>query len=600
MIDFFGKSKKTDLPKTAQEQVKEAAPSLTDFLAPEAVKLDSNFLQLENRFLKTVFVFSYPRYLETNWFSPIINLDQVFDVSLFIHPADTALILKQLRKKVTEVAAQISEREEKGLIRDPALETAYRDLEELRDKLSQARERLFRLGFYITLYGDSKENLAQIENAFKSVLESHLVYIRNALFQQDVGFVSTLPIGLDKLSIHSPLNTAPLSTVFPFVSFDLTSSDGILYGINRHNNSLILFDRFSLENANMVIFAKSGSGKSYTTKLEILRQLMMGIDVIIIDPENEYQYLAETVGGAHFKISLTSQTHLNPFDLPPPVKGETTADTLRSNILSLVGLFRIVLGGLTPEEDSLIEQAIVQTYASRDITPEADLGNITVPTLLDFEKVLDSLAGSASLITRLKKYTSGAYAGFLTHSTNVSLKNQLVVFSIRDLESELRPVAMFTIIHFIWNIVRGALKKRLLIIDEAWWLMQNEDGASFIFGIAKRARKYFLGLTTITQEISDFMESRYGKAVINNSSLQLLLKQSPAAVEGIVKTFNLTDQEKFLLLEGEVGEGLFFAGANHVAIKVIASYTEDQIITTDPNQLLAIEKAKQELASGAS
>jgi len=598
MIDLFGKSKKTELPKTLQEQAKEAEPSLVDFLAPEAVKLESNFLQLENKFLKTVFVFSYPRYLETNWFSPIINMDQIFDVTLHIHPADTGLILKQLRKKVTEVAAQISEREEKGLIRDPSLETAYQDLEALRDKLSQARERLFRLGFYITFYGDSKEELAKIENTVKSVLEAHLVYIRNALFQQDSGFISVLPIASDKLGIHTPLNTAPLSTVFPFVSSDLTSSDGVLYGINRHNNSLILFDRFSLENANMVVFAKSGSGKSYATKLEIIRQMMIGVDVIILDPENEYQYLAEAVGGANFKISLTSPTHINPFDLPPPVKGETTADVLRSNIINLVGLFRIILGGLTPEEDSLVDQAIIQTYASRDITPDADLSNISVPTLLDFEKVLASLEGSDSLVSRLKKYTKGAYAGFLSNPTNVSINNQLVVFSIRDLEEELRPVAMFTIIHFIWNIVRGELKKRIVVIDEAWWLMQNEDGASFIFGIAKRARKYFLGLTTITQDVADFMGSRYGKPIISNSSLQLLLKQSPATIDVVTKTFNLTDQEKFLLLEGDVGEGIFFAGTNHVAVKTIASYTEDQIITTDPSQIMAIEKAKEELAGG--
>ncbi|RJQ13525.1 DUF87 domain-containing protein [Candidatus Parcubacteria bacterium] len=596
MASLFGRNKRTDIPKTIQEQTREAAPGVIDFLAPEAVKLESNFLQLENRFLKTLFVFSYPRYLETNWFTPIINLDQIFDVAMHIHPADTALVLKQLRKKVTEVAAQVSEREEKGLIRDPSLETAYKDLEELRDKLSQARERLFRLGFYITIYGETKEELAKAESTIKSILEAHLIYIRNALFQQDAGFVSTLPIGSDKLATHTPLNTAPLSTAFPFVSFDLTSSDGILYGINRHNNSLILFDRFSLENAHMVVFAKSGSGKSYASKLEILRQLMMGIDIVIIDPENEYQYLAETVGGAYFKVSLTSPTHLNPFDLPPPIKGETTADTLRSNIINLVGLFRIMLGGLTAEEDSLIDQAIIQTYASRDITPDSDLSNINPPTLLDFEKVLSSLDGSASLATRLKKYTQGAYAGFLSNLTNVGIDNQLVVFSIRDLEAELRPVAMFVIIHFIWNLVRGKLKKRLMVIDEAWWLMQHEDGASFVFGIAKRARKYYLGLTTITQDVADFMESRYGKAIITNSSMQLLLKQSPPAAEALSKIFNLTEQERFLLLECDVGEGIFFAGQNHVAVKVIASYTEDQIITSDPAQLLAIQKAKQELA----
>ncbi len=596
-MDFsiFKQKKESALEPQNQEKT---AITLTDFLAPEALKLDSNYLQLGNKFIRTLFVFSFPKYLETNWLSPIINLDQILDISFHIHPADTALVMKQLRKKVAEVQVQIAEREDKGMVRDPMLETAFQDLEALRDKLQQATERLFKLGFYLTIYADSKEELTKIETIIRSVVEARLVYLRNALFQQDIGFISSLPIAQDKLEVHTQLNTAPLSTIFPFVSSDLTMSEGILYGINRHNNSLILFDRFSLENANMVVFAKSGAGKSYAMKLEALRQMMLGVSVIIIDPENEYQYLAETVGGAYFKISLTSPTHLNPFDLPKPIKGETTVDTLRSHIINLVGLFRIMLGGLTPEEDALIDQAITQTYASRDITPDSDLSKIEVPLLTDFEKVLESLEGSESLITRLQKYTKGAYSGFLTNQTNLNLENQLAVFSTRDLETELKPVAMFVIINHIWNLIRTDIKKRVMIIDEAWWLMQNEDGASFVFGIAKRCRKYFLGLTTITQDVADFMGSKYGKPVISNSSIQLLLKQSPATIETVVSTFSLTDQEKFILLEGDVGEGIFFAGNNHVAIKVLASYQEDQIITSNPNQLLAIEKAKQELETG--
>lgn len=591
---FFGSKKQEDvvIPKDLATGI-----NIADFLAPEALKIESNFLQLGNKFVRTLFVFSFPKYLETNWFSPIVNMDQIFDVSFHIHPADTALIMKQLRKRVAEVQLQINEQEEKGMVRDPMLETAFNDLENLRDKLQQARERLFQLGFYITFYADSKEELTKIENNIRSVVEARLVYMRNALFQQDIGFLSVLPIGEDKLDVHTPLNTAPLSTIFPFVSSDLTMSEGILYGINRHNNSLVLFDRFSLENANMVVFAKSGAGKSYSTKLEVLRQMMLGISVIIIDPENEYQYLSETVGGAYFKISLTSPTHLNPFDLPKSIKGETTSDTLRSHTINLVGLFRLMLGGLTPEEDGIIDQAIAQTYASRDITPDSDLSKVEAPLLSDFEKILSSLEGSESLLSRLQKYTKGAYGGFLSSPTNVVLDNQLVVFSIRDLETELRPVAMFVIISYIWNLIRSDIKKRIMVIDEAWWLMQNEDGASFIFGIAKRCRKYFLGLTTITQDVADFMESKYGKPVISNSSLQLLLKQSPATINKVVETFSLTDQEKFILLEGDVGEGIFFAGTNHVAVKVLASYQEDQIITSDPNQLLSIEKAKQEINS---
>ncbi|KKS75670.1 MAG: Type IV secretory pathway VirB4 protein-like protein [Candidatus Azambacteria bacterium GW2011_GWA2_42_9] len=465
------------------------------------------------------------------------------------------------------------------------LETAYKDLEDLRDKLQQAREKLFKFGLYITVYANSSEELEKIETSIRSILDAKLVYSKPAIYQQAEAFNSTLPLALDELAINTMMNSGPVSATFPFVSSDLTSDSGILYGINRHNNSLILFDRFSLENANTVVFGKSGGGKSYAAKLEILRSLMLGAEVIVIDPENEYKFLAETIGGAFLKISLTSENHLNPFDLPPPREGENPADILRSNIINLVGLLRIMLGGLTPEEDAIVDSAITQTYASRD----------TTPTLSDLKIILDSMAGAQSLSRRLEKYVTGSYSGFLNNPTNVEIKNKLVVFSIRDMEEELRPIAMYVILHFIWNIVRSELKKRILMVDEAWWLMKSEDGASFMFGIAKRARKYFLGVTTITQDVTDFLNSPYGKPVLTNSSLQFLFKQSPTNIDILQKTFNLTDEEKFLLLESEVGEGLFFAGSKHVAIKVIASYTEDQIITSDPAQLLQIEQAKKEL-----
>ena len=396
------------------------------------------------------------------------------------------------------------------------------------------------------------------------------------------------------LMIHNYMNSSPISSTFPFVSFDLTSNKGVLFGINRHNNSLILFDRFSLENANSITFAVAGAGKSYAMKLEIIRSLMFGTDVIIIDPEREYEFLAQAVGGTSFNISLTSANHINPFDLPPPREDESPANILRSNIINLVGLFRIMLGGLTPEEDALLDRAITETYASRDITPENDFTNMTPPLLSDLALILQNTEGAESLAIRIRKYTEGTWAGFLNQQTNIDVRNRLVVFSVRDVEEELRPVAMYIVLHFIWNTVRAELKKRLLVVDEAWWLMKNEDGASFLFGVAKRARKYYLGLATITQDISDFMESPYGKPIVTNSSIQLLLKQSPATIDTLVKTFNLTEEEKFLLLESEVGEGIFFAGLKHVAIKVIASYTEDQMITSDPEQLLLIKKAKED------
>lgn len=583
------------LPKLPEEIYQAATLELQDVIAPSALQITSKNLNLGDKIARTFFVISYPRFLTDNWFSPIINLDKVFDVSIFIHPIETTEILKTFQKKVAEVQSQISVRESKGLVRDPMLDTAYNDLESLRDNLMQAQEKMFNVGLYITIYAENENELFKVENEIKSILESKLIYIKPALFQQEEGFKSVIPTGSDLIQIHQKLNTEPLSSVFPFVSFDLTSDKGILYGVNRHNSSLIIFDRFSLPNYNSITFATSGAGKSYATKLEIIRTLMFDTEVIVIDPEREYEFLAEALGGRYFNISLSSDHHINPFDLPIPGADETGADVLRSNTINLVGLFRIMLGGLTPEEDSMIDRAITETYALKDITAESDFTNIEPPLLSDLEMVLAGMDGSDSVIQRLTKYTRGSWSTFLNQPSNVDITRKFVVFSVRDMEDELKPVAMYIITHFIWNAVRKNIKKRLLVVDEAWWMMKSEDTASFLYSIAKRGRKYFLGLATITQDVGDFLKSPYGVPIITNSSIQLLLKQSPSTMDVLQKTFNLTDEEKFLLLESNVGEGIFFAGLKHVAIKTIASYTEDQIITSDPSQILAIKKAKDDL-----
>ncbi len=567
--------------------------TVKDIIAPAALKINSNYLQVGEKFVKTLFVFTYPRYLQTSWLSPIINFDTAFDMSMFVHPLESPTVLKNLKKTVTQIESQISINEEKNKVRDPILETALQDAEELRDRLMQGSERLFQFGLYITFYAESLKELDEISSRIEGMLETRLVYAKPALFQMEQGFASTLPLGNDELMIGNNMNSSPLSTTFPFVSSDLTSNQGILYGINRHNNSLILFDRFSLENANMVILGKSGGGKSYAVKLEILRSLMLGTEVLIIDPENEYKHLTETVGGSFVKISLTSKYHLNPFDLPTPLEDETTADILRSHIAGLIGLVKVMLGSLTPEEDSILDKALTETYALKDITPESNLKKITSPTMQDLQTILDNMDGAENLSLRLRKYTEGIFSGFLNNPTNVDVDKNLVVFSIRDMEEELRPVAMYVILNYIWTLVRSRLKKRILILDEAWWLMQHEEGAAFTFGIAKRARKYYLGLTTITQDITDFFSSRYGKPIVTNSSLLLLMKQSPAAIDIVSDTFYLTNEERFLLLESNVGEGIFFAGLKRAAIKIVASYSEDQIVTTDPAQLLEIKKAKK-------
>jgi type IV secretory pathway VirB4 component len=606
LLDFLGGNRKKPevrgnamVPILPEEIYKEGVLELQDVIAPSALKVSTKELNLGDKIARTFFVMSYPRFLTDSWFAPIINLDKVFDISVFIHPTDTADVLKKFQKKVAEVQSQIMTREDRGLVRDPMLDTAYRDLEQLRDSLQQAQEKMFDVGVYITIYGNSSEELDKAESEIKTILESRLVYIKPALFQQEQGFKSALPLGSDELAVHSKLNSEPLSSIFPFVSFDLTSDKGILYGVNRHNASLVLFDRFSLENYNSVTFAKSGSGKSYATKLEILRTLMFDTEVIVIDPEREYEYLADAVGGRYFNISLSSEHHINPFDLPVPREDESGSDVLRSNIVSLVGLFRIMFGGLTPEEDAIIDRAITETYALKDITADSDFSQIEPPLLSDFELVLAGMEGSESLVQRLSKYTKGTWAGFLNQPTNVDLNKRLEVFSVRDMEDDLKPVAMYLITHYIWTAIRKNLKKRLLVIDEAWWMMKSQDTASFLYSMAKRGRKYYLGLATITQDVDDFLKSPYGLPMITNSSIQILLKQSPTSIDLVQKTFNLSDEEKYLLLESDVGEGIFFAGMKHVAIAIRASYTEDQIITSDPSQLLAIKRSKQDAEPNA-
>lgn len=598
LFDSFKKKKEpgVDIKPILPQQIYEAGVlEMQDIIAPSALKVSSKELHLGEKLVRTFFVISYPQILTDSWFAPIINLDRIFDISLFVHPIDTAEILRKFKKKVAEVESQINTRAEKGLVRDPKLDAAYRNLEQLRDDLQQARERLFDVGLYISIYGDNEDELDKIETEIKSILESKLIYLKPALFQQEQGFASMMPISTDQLQVHSKLNSSPLSSLFPFVSFDLTSDRGILYGINRHNSGLVLFDRFNMENYNSILFATSGAGKSYATKLEILRSLMFDVDVIVIDPEREYEYLAEATGGRYFNISLTSPHHINPFDLPPPGEDESPADVLRSHIVNLVGLFRIMFGGMSPEEDAIVDRAITETYALKDITPETDFTNSAPPLLSDFELVLGGISGAESLVQKLRKYTKGTWSGFINQPTNVDINKKFVVFSVRDMEDELKPVAMHIITQYIWNAVRKDIKKRILVIDEAWWMMRSEDTASFLFGLAKRGRKYFLGLTTITQDVGDFLRSPYGMPIITNSSIQLLLKQSPTSIDLLQDTFNLTDEEKYLLLESDVGEGIFFAGLKHVAIKIVASYTEDQIITSDPAELLQIKRAKEQL-----
>ena len=578
-----------------QRAFEQGITTLRDLISPSSIELYSDYFRLGTKYGRTIYIYGYPRVLFTGWLSPIINLDEVIDVSMFIYPVDTTVIMKNLSKKVTQLEASMSVNAEQGKVRDPELEAAIVDAEELRDQLQVGAERFFRFGLYVTLWADSLEELGFVQQKVETILGQLMVFSKVASSQQEQGMNSTIPQCTDQLQIRRNMNTGAISTSFPFTSADLTQDSGILYGVNIHNNGLVIFDRFSLENANMVVFAKSGAGKSFAVKLEALRSMMIGSEIIILDPENEYQKLCDAVGGSYIRLSLNSDVRINPFDLPRNVDSEDANDALRANLVTLHGLFRLMLGGnqiaangqmvpaLTANEEADLDQALIDTYARAGITSDPLTHQSTPPTIINLYDTLLHMEGTGpQLAQRLRKYTTGTFAGIFSQQSNININNQMVVFNIRDLEDELRPVAMYIVLSHIWNIVRAQKKKRLLIVDEAWQLMKYDDSANFLFSLAKRARKYYLGLTTITQDVEDFMSNKMGRAIVANSSMQLLLKQSTSAVDVLSDVFKLTDEEKKRLANFPVGQGLFFAGPSHVHIQVIASETEESLITTNP------------------
>lgn len=567
--------------------LKAGLSSIRDIIAPPAFVVTPNYLEVGELYCKTLFVFTYPRYLETNWLSPIINYDLTMDIGMYIHPLESKDVMYDLKKQIGKLESTRQIDAEKGNARDPELETALGDIDALRDVLQRGEIRLFQFGLYFTIYGKTPEELQSLVEQLESTLGGMLIYSKESMLQMEEGFTTTMPLMTDQLDVLRNLDTGSLSSTFPFTSSELSQDDGILYGINRHNNSLIIFDRFKLENANTVVFAKSGAGKSYAIKLEILRYLMMGTDVIIVDPENEYKALCDAVGGDYLVLSLGAKSRINPFDLPKASdNSESGEDVLRSAIASLHGLINLMAGGLSPEEDAIVDKALFETYALKDITYDPESQKNEAPLMQDFYNVIANMRGTESLSARMSKYVEGTYANMFNQPTNFTLNSGFVVFSVRDLEDQLRPIAMYMILNYIWTAIRAETRRRIMVIDEAWWMMQFEDSAKFLHGLVKRARKYYLGVTVISQDVEDFLGSRYGKAVVSNASMQLLMKQSTSSIDIVAETFGLTEGEKYLLLESDVGEGLFFAGMNHVAVKVVASFAEDQIITTDPKQLL--------------
>ena len=602
--------------RATEEQEVQAAfqkgvTALRDFIAPSSIELFSTHFQLGTRYARSYYVYGYPRQVYTGWLSSMVNLDEVIDISMYIYPVESQVVLDNLRKKVTQLEAGIQIDSEKGRVRDPQKQAAILDAEEMRDKLQVGEERFFRFGLYFTIYAGSMDELEFVTHKVESMLGQQLVFSKPATSQQEQALASNVPQFTDQLQIRRNFATGALSTSFPFTSADLTQDNGILYGVNMHNSGLVIFDRFSLENSNSVVFATSGAGKSFSVKLEALRSMMFGTEIFIIDPENEYQRMCDAVGGAYVHLSLNSTTRINPFDLPRVVDTEEANDALRSNLITLHGLLRLMMGGaqaqmvgggaammpaLTPAEEADLDAALIETYAKAGITNDPLTQTGTPPVIGDLYDTLLHMGGfGPQLAQRLRKYTTGTFAGIFSQQSNVYIDNPMVVFNIRDLEDELRPVAMYIVLNYIWNKTKADQKRRLLIVDEAWQLMKYEDSSNFLFSIAKRARKYNLGITTITQDVEDFMGSKMGRAIVSNASMQFLLKQSASAVDVLADTFKLTSEEKKRLSQFPVGQGLFFAGQNHVHIQVIASPTEANLITTNPNQVQQINTTQGDL-----
>ena len=580
-----------------QRAFEQGITTLRDLISPSSIEIQSDHFRLGTKYGRTIYVYGYPRTLSTGWLSPLINIDEVLDISIYIYPVDTTVVMKNLRKKVTQLEADISLNAEKGRIRNPETDAAIQDAEELRDQLQLGYEKFFRFGLYVTLWADSLDELNYVQHKIETMFGQLMIFSKVATSQQEQGMNTTMPMATDQLQIRRNMNTSAISTSFPFTSADLTQERGILYGVNMHNQGLVIFDRFTLENANLVVFAKSGAGKSFAVKLEAIRSMMMGTEIVIIDPENEYQKLSDAVGGSYVRLSLNSDVRINPFELPKGIDSEDASDALRANLVTLHGLFRLMLGGtqigpngqpissLSANEEADLDQALIDTYARAGITSDPLTHQSTPPTIINLYDTLAHMGGSGpQLAQRLRKYATGTFAGIFSQQSNIDINNQMVVFNIRDLEDELRPVAMYIVLNHIWNIVRAKQKRRILIVDEAWQLMKYDDSANFLFSLAKRARKYYLGLTTITQDVEDFMSNKMGRAIVMNSSMQLLLKQSAAAVDVLSDVFKLTEEERKRLSSFPIGHGLFFAGQNHVHIQIVASDTETSLISTNPTR----------------
>ena len=593
---------KVDSPQASKEQreyekLKEFSRGLVtiqDIIAPEAIEVDFTYQKINSTYTRTIFVAGYPRSVPANWLSPMINYPYQTNVSMFIFPTDSGEILENLKRKITEMEAEIQSDVRSGKISNINTEIKLNDARTIRESLAAGSERFFQFGLYVTIISPSVDELDRVTKNVQSTLGALLIVSKKATLQMDEGFKTTLPMGRDKLMVTRNMDTTSLATTFPFTSSELTMETGIVYGINEHNDSLVIFDRFKMENANMVIFAKSGAGKSYTVKLEVIRQLMFECEVLVLDPEHEYEDLSKSVQGEYINFTFNSKTRINPFDLANLY--EEGENELGQKIISLHGLLKIMLGEMTAQQEAILDRSIVAAYKAKGITPDPATQSNEPPLMEDLYKALIGMENKEAddLAARLEKFITGSFRGIFDKPSNLDITNQLTVFSVRDMEEALRPIAMYIILDFIWTRVKKQKKRRILVIDEAWYFMKHQDSASFIHSMVKRARKYYLGVTTITQDVEDFLHNDYGKAIVSNASIQFLMKQSTASMQVLAETFYLSEGERQLLVASDVGEGIFFAGQNHVALRVVASDEEHEVITTNPEELLLRKRQQLE------
>ncbi len=559
---------------------------LVDLISYAGLKEFSSYLELDGKYLRTLFISGFPYIATTGWLNNLINFSHSVDISYHIELVDPLLAIPKLTRKITELESRRRVMLQQGKIVGSEVLDPLDSAINLKDRILRGQEKLFQFSIYITISEDSLLELDKTTRLLEATLATKLFYIKTASFQQLDGLQTMLPRGENLLSQKRNLDSSSAALTFPFISSEFVQESGVLYGINRSNNSLVILDRFSLNNANSITFAQSGSGKSYFAKVEILRNLMQKTKVIVIDPEREYKQLSDSLAGTYTKLSLGSKEKINPFDFSLSSYGST--HSLGEHIQDLTEVLSLMCEGFSIEEKAIIDKALIKTYKKFGWTLRSKKAQgKSYPLLKDLYEIL-KLDGETKLVAKFEKFVKGSLATVFNSQTNIELKNRLIIFDIKDLPESLRQIMLVIVANFVYNQVKRAPQKRLLVIDEGWLLLEHEESARFVSGLTRRARKYFLGVSIITQQASDFLNNTYGKAIASQTSLRILMRQDTTTIKSVVEEFKLSEYEENFLLTCDKGEAIIIADQNHIAIKIIASEKEHPLITTDPSEVYRV------------